>query len=352
MWVALVKIGRMEFIKPPPRLDVKKAGKAVINGSYTPAELVTIQEWRDSHAYLLNTFQSRLRIRIKKKGLAGSVIFVQRLKKLQTILHKLISKRADGLVTMHDLAGCRLIFDDIDSLREFRKGFNQTRARHTLTSSVDGVDKYDYITNPKNDGYRGLHDVFKYKALDDSNVGAGWNDLRIEVQYRTKVQHAWATAVEISDIIGNENIKFDKKSSPERVRLFLLASEYMARTYEGMRGALDLLSDDDLKREIKDLEGRLKVFGSLRVVTSHASQSGGNYQNYVLEILDNDDAYATIKTFKSAKEAIEYRNQREIDSPNCNVVFVRGKSTLEIQNAYRNYFKDAKEFLSYMRGIT
>ena len=342
----------MEYIEPPPRSDVKRAGKAVIDGKYSEKELVTIQAWRDSHAYLLNTFQSRLRIRIKKKGLTKSVIFVQRLKKLKTILHKLISKRADGLVTMHDLAGCRLIFDDIKSLREFRQGFNKTRARHIITSAADGTEKYDYITNPKDDGYRGLHDVYKYKALDDSSVGSHWNDLRIEVQYRTKVQHAWATAVEISDIIGNENIKFDKKSNPDRVRLFLLASEYMARKHEGMQGRLKDLIDADLKSEINDLEGRLKVFSSLRIVTNHIARMDDNsHTNFVLEHLQEGDAVATIKTFKRTKDAIEYRNKREIDSPDCNVVFVRGASRVEIENAYRNYFSDTTEFLSYMKGI-
>jgi ppGpp synthetase/RelA/SpoT-type nucleotidyltranferase len=55
-----------------------------------------------------------------------------------------------------------------------------------------GVD--DYILSPKNSGYRSVHLLYKYNS--DKKAPSIYNGLFIEVKIRSRLQHAWATAVE------------------------------------------------------------------------------------------------------------------------------------------------------------
>ena len=43
---------------------------------------------------------------------------------------------------MDDIAGCRLIFDDIQSLHEFRESLHKAKFKHKRRNETD---KYDYI---------------------------------------------------------------------------------------------------------------------------------------------------------------------------------------------------------------
>jgi (p)ppGpp synthase/HD superfamily hydrolase len=60
------------------------------------------------------------------------------------------------LARMDDVAGCRLIFPNYRSLAVFREKIHRARFGHKLRNDVS---KYDYISNPKSDGYRGIHDI-------------------------------------------------------------------------------------------------------------------------------------------------------------------------------------------------
>lgn len=185
----------MSFVKPGPyskgRLD--RAGACIRQGRTTPEDVDILENWRASHRYVINTFQSSLRSRKKRDN--SDVTIAQRLKRRPKIVDKLTREPGMSLSRMHDIAGCRLIFTSIEELKTFREGVLESRARHEL---VGDHHRYDYIIAPKESGYRGIHDVYKYRV--SSVAGEPWNGLRIELQYRTFTQHAWATAVEISDI--------------------------------------------------------------------------------------------------------------------------------------------------------
>jgi ppGpp synthetase/RelA/SpoT-type nucleotidyltranferase len=48
------------------------------------------------------------------------------------------------------------------------------------------VREYSYIEAPKESGYRGTHLVYRYY----SDRSATWNGLSIEIQVRSRLQHA------------------------------------------------------------------------------------------------------------------------------------------------------------------
>ncbi|WP_082404812.1 MULTISPECIES: RelA/SpoT domain-containing protein [Achromobacter] len=318
---------------------VRRAGDNVALRGGTPEDKEIVRNWRNSHAFVLTTFQNTLRRYIKTED-RFNVVFAQRLKRLNTILDKLSSGRARDLSTMHDLAGCRLIFDDIDHLRQFRARFHQTRAKH---KRVDN-DKFDYLASPKRTGYRGIHDVFQYNVPEGSS-GSVYNGLKVEIQYRTKAQHAWATAVEISDLLDGARIKFDEGANPKRERLFVLASEFIARDREGMNGCASQLSDADLRREMRELEDELNVIRTLDA--ARRSQIDIPQQKHVVLRFHDGELVAT--GFTNPKDAISFRDSMEGANPEDDIVYVSASSPRAVADAFRNYFRDAVDFVEMIR---
>ena len=141
---------------------VNRAGDGVRTGSPSNEDLEVIEAWRAAHRPVLNTFQAILRTRLRGKN----VIVAQRHKRKNTIFDKLQRLPTMQLSRMDDVAGCRIIFGNIQDLNEFRVEFHKSRFKHKMRNSID---KYDYIKNPKNTGYRGIHDVYEY----DVNSAAG-----------------------------------------------------------------------------------------------------------------------------------------------------------------------------------
>ena len=324
------------FVKPGlhSKGAIERAGKAMANCCATEDEEKIVQYWRDCHAYVLNTFQSTLRRWIRD----NPHVLVQRLKRLNTVRDKLQSGRSKDIASMHDLAGCRIIFPNVKALRTYRDEFHsKTRAQHEYLSR----GKYDYLANPKVTGYRGMHDVFKYKV--GGPPGDVWNGLRVEIQYRTQAQHAWATAVEISDLIDHARVKFERGAHVERERLFVLASEYIARNEEGMNGAAPELSDAELIYEMGCLEQKLGVFSRLRAVSAN-QVTVPNSKNLVLTFNDS----LKVEGFRSASMAMAHRNVLELMESESDVVYIRAEKPSEVANAFRNYFRDAKAFISLM----
>lgn len=68
----------------------------------------------------------------------------------------------------------------------------------------------DYIAYPKRNGYRSTHVISRHDAPE-----AGLSNLFCETQVRTRLQHAWATALETYDVISRSALKFGGGSEDE-----------------------------------------------------------------------------------------------------------------------------------------
>lgn len=333
------------FIEPahsPSR--VKKAGKRIRNGKLTADDIAVLENWRASHSYVLNTFQANLRNRARNlKGLTVG----QRLKRRHTIFDKLRREPSMQLSTMHDIAGCRLVFSDEQGLIDFRESMHNARFRHDLRTKND--PRYDYISHPKDSGYRGIHDVYQYRV--NSVGGQPWNGLLIEIQYRTKFQHAWATAVEVADLIMSNRLKFSE-GDYNHERFFQLSSEIIARTFEGRFSCLPETNNDLLVKEFSELDrrlGLLQTFDNLR----QGPVRKGFKRNTLLVFEfgdDGDKAELTVESFDNVNRAIERYDELEKKmGDRADIVLVRGESEEGIRYAFRNYFSDAREFVDYVR---
>lgn len=314
---------------------VNRAGDAVRSEIVTPEDLAVIEEWRAAHRAVLNTFQAVLRGRTRGKN----VIVAQRHKRKNTIFDKLNRLPNMLLARMDDVAGCRLIFRNTKELNRFRAEFHNARFNHKMRNMPN---KYDYIVHPKNTGYRGIHDIYEYDVNSES--GKGLKGLYIEIQYRSLVQHAWATAVEVVGFITESQPKFEK--GDERYhRVMAYASEILARAHEASLGPFPDLSDRNLLEEFLKLDNELSLMQTLRGLHQAKSDISGK-KNSILIFSPRGEL--TVKSFRDATDALRELFELEIRMPENDIVLVRADSSEEVRTAFRNYFNDAREFVKLM----
>lgn len=335
----------VSFVKPAyTSSKVRAAGKRIVKGRGTVEDTAVVENFRASHAYILNTFQAN--IRNHSRGVAISV--GQRLKRRNTILDKLEREPSMPLYAMHDIAGNRMVFKDIPDLEEVRASMHGARWKHKLTHEVD---RYDYMSAPKLTGYRGIHDVYEYNV--NSAGGIPWNGLKLEIQYRTLPQHAWATAVEVADLVTSNRIKF-ADANEHYLRYFQLASEIISRTSEGIKSCCVELSNTDLRKEFEASDrrlGLLSTFDNLRQTTSQKMKFRRNsLLIFQFDVPENEEALI-IKTYENVNRAIEAYDELEKQyGEKADIVLVRGETEENIRDAFRNYFSDARAFVDLIQN--
>lgn len=317
------------------KTKVNKAGERIRNGTATAKDRRTIEEWRSAHRAVLNTFQAILRTRTKGKN----ITVAQRHKRKLTIFDKLSRFPSMQLARMDDVAGCRLIFKDIDTLHDFRNKFLKSRFHH---SRKNDINKYNYIKEPKNTGYRGIHDVYGYDV--NSISGRHLKGLLIEIQYRTEIQHAWATAVEVIGFITSSQPKFQKGDTRYQYAM-ALASEIIARGHEKSHGPFPEKENKKLVKEFLALENELNLLNTLRGL-NEINAEVSERKNVILIFSPKGELEA--KTYRSAPEALRDLFKLESEHPDFDIVLVKADTTEDIRFAFKNYFSDTKDFVSLL----
>jgi len=310
----------------------RATGVLAWNVSLSRDEHNVLENWRTSHGAVLNTAQAWLRrLENEPRPVVG-----QRLKRYNTIVDKLATGRSRDLSTMQDIAGVRLIFRNEPELWQFREKMDASKAKHKRTHDQG---RFDYIAKPKDTGYRGVHDVFE-RQVGQSRESSAWNGLKFEVQLRTAVQHAWATAVEIYDGLQHARFKFEG-SDDAAYRQFLLISEIFARVHENCSSCLPDVDDGELVKQCALLEeetGMIAMFQSLSIAQTNDALK----QNSILQ--RRNDGTLTVWTFKNFIQAVEAISEIEEREETANTVLVSAKTPQHIREAFRNYFDDTSDF--------
>lgn len=311
---------------------VNRSGQALARKDATLEDNQVFEEWRAAHRGVLNTFQAILRTRARGKD----VTVAQRHKRRTTILDKLHRHDGMALARMDDVAGCRLIFNDIHSLYEFRDSMHGAHFRHALRNSKD---KYDYINIPKATGYRGVHDVYEYDV--NSKAGEPLKGLLVEIQYRTLIQHSWATAVEVIGLVTKSQPKFERGDA-RYTEAMSYASEILARAHESRKGPHPDIMDSSLVVSFRRLDRELKLLSLLRGVRASDTTltKGGD-----VILIFNEDGSLEIRSFVSAPLALLdlFKLEKKLDQKD--IVLVRGATSHDVRLAYQNYFGDTSDFI-------
>ncbi len=332
------------------------AGKMLVNGIETGLEidegLQIINNWRSSHYHPLNTIQ--LRLRRKAQEVDGSSLVVQRIKRLSSIRHKLERFPHMRLTQIQDIGGCRAILSTVEHLDKLvdifavrEKGRAGRGVKHKL------VGEKDYVRIPQKSGYRGVHLVFQYK----SDKIQDYDGLKIEIQFRTYIQHSWATAVETVGTFIGQALKSSMGDEDWR-RFFALASSAMA-SYEGTSLVPSTpTSPDELRAELRklteelDVPGHLRAYGSAMGVLDLKEVRGAHY--FLLE-LDADKKSVRVVSYKLGdleRASMDYlAMDKSIVNKNADAVLVSADSIGALKRAYPNYFVDTEAFLKSLNKI-
>lgn len=339
------------WVKPEhSKSEINNAGFAladptVLNTDEYKEALSVVNNWRASHSYPLQVIYSEL------LELFKDFLVVQRLKRLESITGKLERFPKMNLYRMQDLGGCRIIVDDLDQVYEAVK-----KAKRELKNCTI-VRETDYINEPKNSGYRCYHMIVKFHSDDKIEYN---KNMLLEIQFRTRLQHKWATAVEMMGLFTKSNLK-SSQGSEDILRFFVLASSAVAM-YEGT--ALCPNTTDDLSKllnEIKSLDKEFKILDTLEglnKVTDYVydrddltKESSNQY--YVL-ILKYDERKIYVQTFNNSEIKAATKFYYKIENQNDdsqNVVLVSAKSLKELREAYPNYFVDIGSFVTSLKEI-
>lgn len=331
------------------RSQIIRAGKIVKKANATGQEkeeaIKIIDNWRAAHAFPLHVIYIHLRNMAKMQD---DIIVAERLKRLDSILNKLNREPTMSLWTMQDLGGCRFIVPEVADIYKYADNYERSRKRHILTN------EYDYVKNPKPSGYRSLHRVYEYHS--DKNDTYNRNML-IELQFRTHLQHVWATAVETMGLFTKEAIKSGQGSDDVK-RFFALVSSLFA-IREGQPIVPGTVNDvDELVHEIEAINERnnyLDFLSGIKVAVEaqKKQQFKGNPAYFILLLNYNTHRLSVIpfqsSDFDNANAAYNAIEATRRSSQN-DAVLVRVSSFGALKKAYPNYFTDISEFVSIVKG--
>ena len=334
-----------------PRADVNRAGKRALDGlgddflEYLDA-LSAINNWRASHAFPLNTFQVNLR----RKGrlLDEECLVAQRIKRLTSIQHKLERFPNMKLSQMQDIGGCRAILRDVKRVRKLVDDFKTSDIKHKLASEDD------YISSPKVSGYRGIHLVYRYY----SDRKETYNDLKIEIQIRSQLQHAWATSVEVVGTLLRQALK-SSQGEDEWLQFFKLMGTALA-IEEGCDPVPNTpASEKQLRSDIRQLAktlrpvARLENYGKAIQVIETSSQKA---KYYLLELRPSAERLSITGFIESANKMASdayLTVERSLDAKSGDeAVLVSVDSIDALRKAYPNYFLDTSVFTDAIRRWT
>lgn len=329
--------------------QINKAGNIVSNPFYDEKErnnaLIILNNWRASHAYPLQVICSNLRKR------NPNAIVVQRLKRLESIIGKIERFPNMSLYRMQDLGGCRVIVDSIDQVYEAIGQYKTSRIRHKLKR------EYDYIQNPKDSGYRLYHMVYQFHSDKKETYN---KNMLIEIQFRTKLQHTWATAVEMMGIYTKSNLK-SSQGDKDILRFFTLVSSIFALKEKQPICPNTSNKYQDLIKEIEILDKRnniIKRLSALQVAINHTSKKiNKTKNNYYILLLDYKKgmlriiSFASQKIEKATKAYGQIENNVKLNNEDIDVVLVSANSFDTLREAYPNYFADISEFVNIIRKL-
>lgn len=325
------------------RSRIEKAGKIIAKYSDDTPEynefIPVVDNWRAAHALPLDAITAIINDCMIEKT---SINVVQRLKRLDSIIGKLQRANNTGLYRMQDLGGCRIIIPDIDGIYNTINIIKNALTKH----GHEVVKEDDYLVKPREiSGYRSYHMVVKYH-----NSNTSYDGMFIEIQVRTKLEHFWATAVEIIDAATNETLKVGT-GRKEYMYFFKLVSGLFSLA-ENTALVTGIPTDKkSLISEIYRIDKEESIREKLSAYKSAIRFTGKHPQkaDYFLLITDMRKSTISAIPFLSSdiKQAMimyqEVESRKHINHKD--VVLVAAKSFEIIRECYPNYFREASDFL-------
>ena len=302
-----------------------KIGHNIKNNIVSEEELNIFNAYRNTYIEVMEELLTSIKDKLPKP-----LFIARRLKRLESIKIKLQRFPQMELDRMQDIGGTRAVFNDLEEVKEYIKNI-----RVIENSTFKIIKENDYISNPKDDGYRSYHIVFECL----SNKLKGY---RVELQIRDLKEHYWATAVEILSVISKSNNLKVGKGEEYYKRFFYLSSKILHNEYD--KNEVDELKELDKKYKILDiLKGFSLGFNSIDLKIQDLIYI--IYMNY-----NTKEVY--VNSFNKKNVEIASLLYKELEKKdNINAVLVDARDIKTLNEAYPNYFGDSKKFINYIERM-
>jgi ppGpp synthetase/RelA/SpoT-type nucleotidyltranferase len=345
------------WTQPPlcSKSEITRAGWVLTGkaqGNYTEA-VSLISRWRAAHAFPLNTFQVTLRDRAKR--INGTAVTTQRLKRLEAIRVKLDRFYPTmNLAGVQDIGGCRAVVFSVEEVNALAAFYEPQAMRHEFRRHKD------YIQQPKEDGYRAIHVVYRYASESDEQ--RPWNGLETEIQLRSLLQHAWASAVETVDFFAKQKIKSGIKEGAWARFFVLMGNAIAEREKQPLMPTVP--QGEELRRELRESAQFLQVVRSLRAwarARSALRPVDTKRATFFLVRLDTATMKVRIRGFttqqQKAMEAAYADAEKDVEShPERQAVLVGAESVAELKRGYASFVVEPQVFITALhwanRGLS
>ncbi|EGQ8449467.1 RelA/SpoT domain-containing protein [Vibrio alginolyticus] len=352
--------------------SINKAADLIRKGCEDPKVKVDaikkIQNFREAHLYPLMLMKNHL-VRTARK-VDKNVIVARRLKRLDTIIDKLERPTLDGasgnsikLTRMQDIGGCRAIVKNLSTLRLLEKKLLASRSVHQVIRTQNYLD-------PKPSGYGGVHLIYScFENQDDTSPTNQYKKLKIEIQLRTQLHHAWATSLEIVDLVKGYNLKTSLVGNDSWRNFFSHAGRLVA----AHEGAIELSESEAYGSRLNMIYAMentsvLSVLarGTLAIQTASDDRirkrlpknhtSNGLYLVKFWSGPLNKEGEETIRSnvyhynSKLTNAALEDLEESESDSSVKLAVLVSSENLNNLRKAYPNYFGSSTEFIAFLKA--
>lgn len=307
---------------------INRLGKEIAknNGEINDEQLSILQEFRTSFSHPLSSTFHKIRKITDKVDRDAIVAF--RIKRIGTIVNKLIRQPDMQLSTMGDIAGIRCIF---------KTHYEVYQALKLIQSKfVQSGKLRDYIENPKILGYKGIHIYVKAP-----------NGKRVEIQLRTEKDHNWATLVEITDFIYGLRLKELGFESDQNFAAFhSLMSSDKALTKNEVNLIYDVLEETDF---ISELSYTFRKNNN-EVKRRWANQKK-SHSFFLIEVSKGE--IPILQSFSSYKKAEDeyFKRYKENDNTEIVLTSIRKPNFKQISIAYANYILTYHNFINDIKPI-
>ena len=181
--------------------------------------------------------------------------------------------------------------------------------------------------------------------------------MRIEIQLRSRLQHAWAAAVETVGTFSGQALK-SSEGDEGWLRFFALMGSEIAFS-EGCPLVPDTAESRDLlRRELAaaaaalDAVARLEGYRqALKVLEGHVRNGRAEYFHIVAESWPDGTARVRWNEYASDEREEAIRAFEEVEAaivhfPGAETVLVRVASVDALRSAYPSYFADTRAFVA------
>jgi hypothetical protein len=210
----------------------------------------------------------------------------------------------------------------------------------------------DLLAHPRESGYRAIHLIYRYHS-DRTNY---WNGLKVEVQLRSRLQHAWAMAVETIATMVREPLKASQGPVEWLDFLKLTSSAFAIKegtvTVPGTPTTMP-----DLRRAISALYRSLQVEPNLSAYkvalrqTESPEFSGTAYfllqLNHRTRIL-NTTGYRKVQLDRANDDYL--KAEKELEGIGA-AVLVSVNRVSQLRRAFPSYYQDTDLFLKSLKEI-